>query len=127
MMGGGSDLDEAFRWLCRKGNGGDFLVLRANGNDDYPSKKTRSQMLEGWEVTSVVMLEGGEPFTLGDFFDDISLTGELNDRWTPWRTIPTIPISGGYSGEGEHRIRREDERHSGAKVNSSRSEATLAR
>jgi cyanophycinase len=35
MMGGGSDLDEAFRWLCRKGNGGDFLVLRAHGNNDY--------------------------------------------------------------------------------------------
>ena len=32
----------------------------------------------------------------------------------------------GYSGEGEHRFRREAERHSGAKVNSSRSEATLA-
>ena len=32
----------------------------------------------------------------------------------------------GYSGEGEHRFRREGERHSGAKVNSSRSEATLA-
>src|ERR1035441_4589663 len=29
MMGGGSDLDEAFRWLCLKANGGDFLVLRA--------------------------------------------------------------------------------------------------
>ena len=35
MMGGGDDLDEAFRWLCQKGNGGDFLVLRANGDDDY--------------------------------------------------------------------------------------------
>ena len=32
----------------------------------------------------------------------------------------------GYSGEGKHRFRREAERHSGAKVNSSRSEATLA-
>jgi hypothetical protein len=32
----------------------------------------------------------------------------------------------GYSGEGEHRFRREGERHSGVKVNSSRSEATLA-
>jgi len=31
----------------------------------------------------------------------------------------------GYSGEGEHRFRREAERHSGAKVNSSRSVATL--
>ena len=35
MMGGGKDLDEAFRWLCNKANGGDFLVLRARGDDDY--------------------------------------------------------------------------------------------
>jgi cyanophycinase len=37
MMGGGRDLDEAFRWLCDKGNGGDFLILRARGDDDYNS------------------------------------------------------------------------------------------
>jgi cyanophycinase len=35
MMGGGTDLDEAFRWLCARGNGGDFLVLRASGDDRY--------------------------------------------------------------------------------------------
>jgi cyanophycinase len=35
MMGGGSDLSEAFRWLCGKANGGDFLILRARGNDAY--------------------------------------------------------------------------------------------
>jgi cyanophycinase len=35
MMGGGEDLDDAFRWLCEKGNGGDFLVVRATGDDDY--------------------------------------------------------------------------------------------
>ncbi len=37
MMGGGKDLDEAFRWFCKKANGGDFLVLRAHGDDDYNS------------------------------------------------------------------------------------------
>jgi cyanophycinase len=37
MMGGGKDLDPAFRWLCKKANGGDFLVLRAHGDDDYNS------------------------------------------------------------------------------------------
>jgi cyanophycinase len=37
MMGGGSDLDEAFRWLCKKGNNGDFLILRALGDDAYNS------------------------------------------------------------------------------------------
>jgi cyanophycinase len=37
MMGGGSDIDEAFRWLCGKAGGGDFLVLRAHGSADYNS------------------------------------------------------------------------------------------
>ena len=35
MMGGGEDLDDVFRWLCKKANGGDFLILRAVGDDDY--------------------------------------------------------------------------------------------
>ncbi|MGA9354232.1 MAG: cyanophycinase [Terriglobales bacterium] len=37
MMGGGEDLDEAFRWLCELGAGGDFLILRATGSDAYNS------------------------------------------------------------------------------------------
>ncbi len=35
LMGGGKDLDEAFRWLCDRAGGGDLLVLRATGDDDY--------------------------------------------------------------------------------------------
>src|SRR5580698_6123468 len=35
MMGGGADLDQAFRWLCGKANGGDFLIVRAHGGADY--------------------------------------------------------------------------------------------
>lgn len=35
LMGGGTDLDQAFRWLCARSGGGDFLVLRAAGGDDY--------------------------------------------------------------------------------------------
>src|SRR5690348_9572169 len=35
LMGGGADLDEAFRWLCDRAGGGDLLVLRATGDDDY--------------------------------------------------------------------------------------------
>ena len=35
LMGGGSDQDEAFRFLCEKSGGGDFLILRAAGGDDY--------------------------------------------------------------------------------------------
>lgn len=34
-MGGGTDLDEAFGFLCDRASGGDFLVLRATGDDAY--------------------------------------------------------------------------------------------
>lgn len=35
LMGGGKDLDEAFRWLIGKSGGGDIVVLRASGTDAY--------------------------------------------------------------------------------------------
>jgi cyanophycinase len=35
LMGGGDDLDEAFNWMCERAGGGDFVVLRASGDDDY--------------------------------------------------------------------------------------------
>jgi cyanophycinase len=35
LMGGGSDLDVAFKWLCDHASGGDFLILRARGDDAY--------------------------------------------------------------------------------------------
>ena len=35
LMGGGTDLDEAFRWLCERADDGDLLVLRASGDDAY--------------------------------------------------------------------------------------------
>lgn len=35
LEGGGDDLDDAFRWLNGHANGGDVVVLRASGGDDY--------------------------------------------------------------------------------------------
>jgi cyanophycinase len=37
LMGGG-DQDLALKWLCERANGGDFLILRANTEDDYAQK-----------------------------------------------------------------------------------------
>jgi Carboxypeptidase regulatory-like domain/TonB-dependent Receptor Plug Domain/TonB dependent receptor len=48
---------------------------------DLPSIKTKGQLLEGWQLTSIANLQSGEPYTLGDFSNDISFTGEFNDRW----------------------------------------------
>ena len=35
LMGGGPDVNEAFRWMIQKAGGGDFVVLRATGADGY--------------------------------------------------------------------------------------------
>ncbi len=35
LMGGGGDVDAAFRWFVRQAGGGDIVVLRASGADGY--------------------------------------------------------------------------------------------
>jgi cyanophycinase-like exopeptidase len=35
LEGGGTDIDEAFRWLIERSGGGDFVVLRTTGTDAY--------------------------------------------------------------------------------------------
>jgi cyanophycinase len=35
LMGGGTDVDAAFQWMCGRSGGGDFLVIRATGTDAY--------------------------------------------------------------------------------------------
>jgi hypothetical protein len=52
--------------------------------------------------------------------------GEASAPHAVYMPDPEYSELAGYSGEGERRFRREGERHSGVKVNSSRSEATLA-
>jgi cyanophycinase len=35
LMGGGTDVDTAFQWMCQRSGNGDFLVIRATGTDAY--------------------------------------------------------------------------------------------
>jgi hypothetical protein len=53
---------------------------------DLPSVKSKLQMLEGWQVTSLITLQGGYPMEFYDAGDDFTGTGEGfnnlgNDRW----------------------------------------------
>jgi hypothetical protein len=53
---------------------------------EIPSKKSFAQMLEGWQVTSLVTLQGGYPVEFYDGGNDFTATGEGefnagNDRW----------------------------------------------
>jgi len=74
----------------------DSLDVRAErGNSDYdlrhrftfaityaiPGRKSFAQLMEGWQLNSIIIIESGMPYTLYDFNDDFSFTGEFNDRW----------------------------------------------
>jgi hypothetical protein len=65
-----------------------------------PSRSRFAHLLEGWQVSSIVIVESGLPFDMNDSFDDISFTGEFNDRWNifgnyndvHWTSMPA-PVS----------------------------------
>lgn len=56
LMGGGADLDEAFRWLCARAGGGDFLVLRAAGTEAYNPYISGLEDGKGCKLNSVATL-----------------------------------------------------------------------
>ena len=48
---------------------------------NLPGKKGYGQMLEGWQINSIVNLETAQPWATFDGGDNISGTGENADRW----------------------------------------------
>jgi hypothetical protein len=66
---------------------------RASGDEDVrhrftfsvtytlPEMKTRSQLLEGWQVNTIISMQSGQPYNINDQTNDFSGTGELADRW----------------------------------------------
>jgi cyanophycinase len=55
LMGGGSKLDAGYLFLCDRANGGDFLILRAETEDDYV-KKVNAEMLNTCPLNSAATL-----------------------------------------------------------------------
>jgi outer membrane receptor protein involved in Fe transport len=48
---------------------------------DIPGPKSPGHILDGWQVNSIVSLQSGAPWVIADTVDDISGTGEFQDRW----------------------------------------------
>lgn len=64
---------------------------------DLPGIKSWAQLLEGWQINSIVTLQTGTPFNAVDFGNDTSLTGEFSDRWNligDPRSIPNFSTTG---------------------------------
>ena len=48
---------------------------------ELPHLHAPLQLGEGWQLTSIVNLQTGEPWSMYDSYDDISYSGEFLDRW----------------------------------------------
>jgi cyanophycinase len=66
LMGGGTDQDAAFQWMCDRAGAGDFVVLRASGTDAYNSYiKNLCPALSSVETLIVTSRVGaGAPFVV---------------------------------------------------------------
>ena len=59
LMGGGTDVDAAFQWMCQRAGGGDFLVIRTTGTDAYnPYIQQLCPQMDSVETIIITTLTG---------------------------------------------------------------------
>jgi cyanophycinase len=66
LMGGGTDVDEAFRWMIDRSGGGDFLILRASGDDDYNTYVAGLARVNSVETLLVTSREAADSAEVAD-------------------------------------------------------------
>lgn len=120
LMGGGKDLDDAFRWLCGRAGNGDFLVLRAAGDDEYnsyiqrlcplnsvatlviPSRSAAQDLFVAQKIreASGVFIAGGDQARYINFWMGTPVQSSLNDGIR--RGVPIGGTSAGLAVLGEY-------------------------
>jgi hypothetical protein len=82
------------------------LLEHASGDEDIrhrftlsvtyslPEKKTRFQLLEGWQLNTIVSLQTGQPWNANDQVFDLSGTSELADRWNFFGNVSDFKSGG---------------------------------
>jgi cyanophycinase len=117
LMGGGAQQDAAFKFLCERAKGGDFLILRANTEDDYAKKvneETRGvcplnsaativfteredsddpEVAQIIERAEVIFIAGGDQSNYVRFWQDTPVQAALNRHIAAGR-----PIGGSSAG-----------------------------
>jgi cyanophycinase len=119
LMGGGKDLDEAFKYLCDRSGGGDFIVLRASGDDDYNPylqklcklNSVSTFVLRSREAASdpfvadsirraeAIFIAGGDQAHYINWWQGTPLEDALNDALR--RRVPIGGTSAGLAVQGE--------------------------
>jgi cyanophycinase len=119
-MGGGTDLDEAFRWMCGHAGGGDFLILRSHGTDAYnayvrglcplnsvatlivPSREAAADpaVAEIISKAEAIFIAGGDQAEYINFWRGTAMQTALNEAIA--RGVPEGGTSAGLAVQGEY-------------------------
>jgi hypothetical protein len=89
---------------------------------ELPSREGWGQLLEGWQINSIIVLQTGLPWGVIDgyvFGDDISKTGEYSDRWnftgnpadfkpSPFGSIPYVERRSFMVDDVTHKVTSSD-------------------
>jgi hypothetical protein len=63
----------------------------------FPNIKTPGQLLEGWQVNTILTLQTGQPWQAFDTSNDFSGTGEFADRWDFFGNAADFKSGGSHS------------------------------
>jgi cyanophycinase len=127
-MGGGTDLDDAFLWLCDRAAGGDFLILRAAGTDAYnpyiqhlcrlnsvatliiPDRASASDAFVTTTIThaSAIFIAGGDQARYINFWARTPVEDALRSAVT--RGVPIGGTSAGLAVLGQYIYSAQDDR-----------------
>ena len=96
LMGGGTDVDAAFQWMCGRSGNGDFLVIRATGTDAYNPYIQQLCPTENSIATLIIpnRAAASDPFVVAT----IQNGSDLDCRW---RSVELHQLLDGYSCSGE--------------------------
>jgi cyanophycinase len=114
LMGGSTDVDAAFQWMCGRSGNGDFLVIRATGTDAY-NPYIRSLCPGSNSVATLIIPNrtmASDPFVVSTILDAEALWiagGDQSNYINFWKGTPVadalntliargVPIGGTSAG-----------------------------
>jgi cyanophycinase len=98
LMGGSTDVDEAFRWMIERSGGGDFIILRAGGSTGYNEYvfnlgtvhsvetlliDSREKAMDSWvgrriREAEAVFIAGGDQWNYVNYWTDSEVASALH-------------------------------------------------
>jgi cyanophycinase len=119
MLGGHGDVDEATQFFCEHSGGGNIVILRASGDDDYnkefhekcPANSTTTIVFSSREASEqpwvlrqlsdahAIFIAGGDQSNYIKFWKGTSVQKEMNAAVA--RGVPIAGISAGLAVEGQ--------------------------